>query len=59
MPTCESYINVLTVLVNAMLNLILIVHLGIYGAAVATAVSYFSYGCMIKYTTWKKLNLKL
>lgn len=58
-PMYESYINVLTVTSNIILNVILIMWWGAYGAAIATSISYCVYGYAIKHLAKKKLDVKL
>ena len=58
-PTCESLVNVVTVVSNFVLNIVLILGLGLFGAAVATAVSYLIYGYTLRYYTKKELKVTI
>lgn len=47
-PVHESYINILTVAINFIGNIIMIYVWGMIGAAIATAVSYFAFSFMLR-----------
>lgn len=47
-PKIESLINVLTVLVNLLCNIVLILIFGVLGAAIGTAISYLFFGIALK-----------
>lgn len=55
-PEIESAINISTVSINIILNLLLIGKIGILGAAVGTAASYFYYGCITEYMMQKRIG---
>ena len=55
MPLQETKTNVITVLTNLCFNVVLIPILGILGAAIATAASYFVYSFMIRRNMEKDL----
>lgn len=55
MPLKETKINVVTVFTNLCLNVFLIPILGIMGAAIATAASYFVYSSMVRKNMEKDL----
>ena len=48
-PTLESKVNIISVSSNFALNLVSIHFLGVYGAAIATAGSYFVLGISLRY----------
>lgn len=56
-PEIESIINVLTVLVNFVFNVVLIIPFGILGAALGTAFSYLFFGVTLKHLCKKILNV--
>lgn len=58
-PARESFVNVVTVLSNFILNIVLILWLGLLGAAVATAASYLIYGYTLRYYTKKELKITI
>ena len=58
-PEIDSFMNVITVTANIVMNLWLIQHLGILGAAVATAISYFIFGVLLKSSIKKHFPLLL
>lgn len=58
-PSVESKINIITVMLNVILNFSLIPVWGINGAALATGVSYILNGNIINYYTKLKINLKI
>lgn len=58
-PVAESVVNVVTVAANFILNLILIIVFGLWGAALATAISHFVFGFTLKYFAKKELQIIL
>ncbi len=58
-PARESFINLLTVVSNFTLNIILIIWLGLVGAAVATAASYLIYGYTMRYYVKKQFKIAI
>lgn len=58
-PLYESMINLFTVTINFVFNLIFINCWGVYGAAYATAVSHIAYGVLITKAAKKKLMIKI
>lgn len=56
-PARESFINLLTVVSNFTLNIILIIWLGLVGAAVATAASYLIYGYTMRHYVKKQFKI--
>lgn len=56
-PARESFINLVTVVCNFLLNIILIFWLGLLGAAVATAASYLIYGYTMRHYVKKQLKI--
>lgn len=58
-PGAESIINTVTVVSNFVFNLILILGLGLWGAALATAISHFVFGITLRYSAKKELQIIL
>lgn len=58
-PIYESLINLVTVMVNFLLNLVLIYLIGLWGAAIATAISHMVYGYMLQCGIKKRLNIEI
>lgn len=58
-PLYESFINLITVITNFILNIVFILHWGVHGAALATAISYMVYGIGITYGTKKRLKIQI
>ncbi len=57
LPAKESFINFVTVACNFTLNVILIVWIGLTGAALATAASYLIYGYTMRHYVRKQLKV--
>lgn len=47
-PVQESIVNVVTLIINLCFNVILILFVGLEGAAIATAISYYVYAMVLK-----------
>lgn len=58
-PSEESFVNIITAACNAVLNIFMILYFGIYGAALATGISYCVYTISQRYFVSKKLKIKL
>ena len=58
-PAQEARLNILTLLTNIVLNLALIPLLGMYGAAIGTAVSYIVFSVILHISAKNKINYKL
>jgi O-antigen/teichoic acid export membrane protein len=59
LPTSEARLNIATLMTNVILNLALIPFLGMYGAAIGTAVSYIVFSIILYYSIKSKLKYKL
>lgn len=58
-PLEESKLNMITVLSNVLLNILLIPLLGTIGAAIATGLSYFIYGMLLKKAVRSRLEIDI
>lgn len=58
-PSNEARLNIATLMTNVILNLALIPFMGMYGAAIGTAVSYIVFSIILYYSIKKKLKYKL
>lgn len=58
-PVYESVINMITVAANFCLNIVLICFWGLWGAAIATAVSHMIYGSVLQHYARKRLDFKI
>lgn len=58
-PLEESMLNLLTVMVNIIMNLLLITFFKAVGAAIATAISYFVYSFYLKSRIRKRVGVSL
>lgn len=58
-PSQEARLNIVTLLTNIVLNLTLIPLLGMYGAAIGTAVSYIVFSVILQYSVKKQINYKI
>lgn len=58
-PGAESIINTVTVASNFVLNLIFILWFGLWGAAIATAISHFVFGITLKHFAKSKLRITI
>lgn len=58
-PIYESVVNMITVTANFCLNFLLIHFWGLWGAAIATAVSHMIYGSVLQYYARKGLDFKI
>lgn len=56
-PELESLINIITVATNFVGNIILISIFGVYGAAIATGISYLVFSVMLKVLLKKRVNI--
>ncbi|MEX1308734.1 MAG: oligosaccharide flippase family protein [Eubacteriales bacterium] len=58
-PKQETWLNILTIGSNTLLNFLLIPHFGMNGAAVATAVSFFVFRFVLHSMAKNRLNINL
>lgn len=58
-PSQEAKLNIATLMTNIALNLALIPFLGMYGAAIGTAVSYIVFSVILHISVKNKINYKL
>lgn len=58
-PGAESIVNIVTVVSNFILNLILILWFGLWGAALATAMSHCVFGLTLRYFAKRELQIIL
>lgn len=57
LPLEESLLNIITVISNAILNVVLILLFGTIGAAIATAISYFLFALYMRIRVKKHLDI--
>lgn len=58
-PSEESFVNIITATCNGVLNIFMIFCFGIYGAALATGISYCVYTIFQRYFVTKKLKVRM
>ncbi len=58
-PSQEAHLNIATLGTNILINIALIPFLGMYGAAIGTAVSYFVFSVILYKSVKKRLNYKI
>lgn len=58
-PKQETWLNIITILTNIVLNFALIPYLGMMGAAIATAISFFAFSFVLVKLTKTKLGINL
>jgi O-antigen/teichoic acid export membrane protein len=58
-PASEANLNIITLMTNIVLNFALIPFMGMYGAAIGTAVSYIVFSIILYYSIKSKLKYKL
>lgn len=58
-PASEARLNIATLMTNVILNFLLIPYLGIYGAAIATAISYIIFSVILYYSSKRNIGFRI